>query len=58
MSKLLGLPAWAYAAALSQLEGMTPKKLRIALLHEEPEEAWARAVCDSVITDEAVARIC
>ena len=58
MSKLLGLPAWAYAAALSQLDGMTPKKLRIALLHEEPEEAWARAVCDDVITDETVARIC
>jgi hypothetical protein len=26
---------------------MTAKKLRIALLHEEPEDAWARAVCDS-----------
>jgi DNA processing protein len=37
---------------------MTPKKLRIALLHEDPEEAWARAICDSAITDEAVARIC
>ena len=57
MGQHLGLPVWAFAAALSQLEGMTPKKLRIALLHEEPEDAWARAVCDSTTSDEVVARI-
>jgi len=55
MSQHLGLPAWAFAAALAQLEGMTAKKLRIALLHEEPEDAWARAVCDSTTSDDVVA---
>jgi len=57
MSNHLGLPAWAYAAALSQLEGMTPKKLRIALLHEDPEDAWNRSISDYPITEDSVARM-
>ena len=57
MSQHLGMPAWAFAAALAQLEGMTPKKLRIALLHEEPEDAWARAMFHSTQSEDAVALI-
>ena len=57
MSQHLGMPAWAFAAALAQLEGMTPKKLRIALLHEEPEDAWARAMFHSTKSEDAVALI-
>ena len=40
MSKLFGLPECAYAAALSTLPTLTPKKLRGVLMRDDPEEAW------------------
>ena len=40
MTKLFGLPECAYAAALSTLPTLTPKKLRGVLMRDDPEEAW------------------